>query len=443
MRLWPDTAEVSQAGRLSIGGCDVEALCDAWATPLYILDEETFRASCRTYVSSLAARYPGPGGVYYSGKSLLNTTVARWAHEAGLGIDAASAGEVHVALKAGVPGRRLHLHGNAKPREELEFAARNEIGAIVVDNLDELRLVGEVGRTLERDMPVLLRIAPGVGAATHPHIQTGLDTAKFGLIVNHLPRAARVLRSDARLRLVGLHFHIGSQIFDLAAYAEAVDVLLDARAMLADALGQMPEQLSPGGGLAIPYTSDDPDTDIDSFVRVVSEATLAGCARRSMPLPRLVLEPGRSISGRAAVAAYTVISRKDTGEAAALEGGPAGYVHLDGGMADNLRPALYGARYEAAVATRMNAELTRRVRIAGRYCESSDVMIGDILMPQIEPGDIVVMPNCGAYTISMASNYNLTRRPAVISVRDGRASLVQRRETYEDLLARDVGMLAD
>ncbi len=352
-RLWPDTAQVA-GGRLAIGGCDVERLCQTWGTPLYILDEATFRAGCRAYVSALAAHYPGEASVHYAAKALFNTTVARWVAADGLGLDAASAGEVYAAPRGGVAPAGIHLHGNAKPCEELEYALAQGVGAIVADNLDELALTERVGATLGRPVSVILRIAPGVGADTHPHIQTGLGVAKFGLLTDHLPRAATMIAAGGHIRLAGLHFHIGSQIFDLDSWAEAIEVLLDARALMGRALGELPAQLSPGGGLGVPYASDDPPSDIAGFVAAVSAATVAGCATRAMPLPRLVLEPGRSIAARAGVAAYTVIARKDMAEAAGPDA-PQAWLHLDGGMADNLRPALYGARYEAALAARMDA----------------------------------------------------------------------------------------
>jgi diaminopimelate decarboxylase len=437
LRLWPDTAQIDSKDRLRIADCDVEGLCTVFGTPLYILDETTFRSSCSTYREALTRFYPGESCAYYSGKSLLNMTVARWVYEEGLGVDVVSAGEIFTAIKGGVPSSKLHVHGNAKPIRELEYAAECGVGAIVADNLDEVCTISIVASKLKKSVRVILRIAPGVGANTHPHIQTGLSTAKFGLILDHLPRVVDVLRDAGSIELIGLHFHLGSQIFDLSIYPEAIDVLLSARAQLAEALGYLPEELSPGGGLAVPYNLAEEDTHIEDFVRTISEATIAGCEKRSMSLPKLVLEPGRSISARAMVAAYEVVSRKDMQDLRLPEGHAVGYLHVDGGMADNLRPVLYGARYEASLATQMSAPRTRKVHISGRYCESSDVLIRDIQMPEANPGEIVVMPNCGAYSIVMASNYNLTCRPALVSVKNGRATLVQRRETFEDLVRRE------
>lgn len=436
VRLWPDTARVA-AGRLRLGGCDVAELAATWGTPLYILDEATFRGAGRAYVEALRRYYPGAGAAHYAAKALLNTTVARWVHEEGLGLDAASAGEVFTALRGGMAAERIHLHGNAKPRDELEYALAAGVGAVVVDTLDELSLVETLGAARGRPVSVILRIAPGVGADTHPHIQTGLDTAKFGLLAAHLPRAADLIGSSHHVRLDGLHCHVGSQIFDLDVWAEAVEALLDARAEMGRRLGELPPDLSPGGGLGVAYAAGDPAADIAAFVARVAGATVAGCAARSMPLPRLILEPGRSIAARAGVAAYRVIARKEMEAVVPPGGGPIRWLHLDGGMADNLRPALYGARYEAALANRTDAGRTERVSLAGRYCESSDVLVADVMMPPSAPGDVVAMPGCGAYTLAMSGNYNLTRRPAVIAVNDGKATLVQRRETFDDLVRRD------
>ncbi len=364
MNLWPDTARVED-GRLKIAGMDVEALCERYGTPLYILDETTFRAGCRAYRNALRQHYPGTSRVFYSGKSLLNMMVARWASDEGLGIDVVSAGEFELARRAGVPTSRLHFHGNAKPRDEILSAVAADVGAIIVDNLDELATIEFVGAELGRSIRVLLRIAPDVQARTHTHIQTGLSSSKFGLRLDDLPSALNFLKSAKRVSLNGIHCHLGSQIFDLNAYSEAIEVLLDTRSAIETALGYLPLEFSPGGGLAATYVDDDPEISIDNFVKTVANCVVTGCARRSMELPDLFLEPGRSISARTTVAVYRVIARKELGSG----DGASCYVHVDGGIADNPRPALYGAKYHAALVTRMDAAPTEHVHIAGRYCE--------------------------------------------------------------------------
>ncbi len=436
MRLWPNSAHI-EGGRLAIGGIDVEALCRTYGTPLYIFDEATFRSGCRAYRDALKRHYPASSAVYYSGKSLLNMAVARLAANEGLGIDVVSAGEVEIARRAGVPAGKLHLHGNAKPRSEIASSIEAGIGAIVADNLDELETIEAVAHELGRPTPVLLRFAPGVGAATHSHIQTGQQDSKFGLRPDQLPQALRLLAAAKWTSLAGIHCHLGSQIFELDAYPEAIEIMLDLRASIASAIGLMPAELSPGGGLGAAYVDGDPDVSIDRFVATIAHAVMSGCERRSMPLPRLVLEPGRSISARSMIAVYGVVARKELANGNGADE-VSGYIHLDGGMADNLRPALYGASYHAAVVTRMDAPRDQRVHIAGRYCESSDILIRNIDMPPVAPGDLIALPGSGAYTLAMASNYNWTCRPALVAVGGDGARLIQRRETIDDLLRREV-----
>lgn len=437
MRLWPDGARTDD-GRLSVGGLDVEALCRSYGTPLYIFDEATFRAGCRAYRDALERHFPGQSAVYYSGKSMLNMAVARLAADEGLGIDVVSVGEVEICLRAGVSASRLHLHGNAKPRSEISLAIRAGVGAIVADNLDELETIESVANELGRQAQVLLRFAPGVGAATHAHIQTGQRDSKFGLEPSHMPDALRLLKAARSTSLAGIHCHLGSQIFELGIYPEAIEIMLDLRALIASTLGYFPVEFSPGGGLGSPHVDNDPDVSIDQFVETVACAVTKGCEQRSMPLPKLVLEPGRSISARSMIAVYSVIARKRLAGGSTRGDLCGGYVHLDGGMADNLRPALYGASYHAAVVTRMDAPRTQRVHLAGRYCESSDILIRDIDMPETGLGDLIAVPGSGAYTLAMASNYNWTCRPALVAVRGGDARLIQRRETIDDLLQREI-----
>ena len=435
-RLWPVSSRVVD-GRLTVGGVDVEALCRTYGTPLYIFDEATFRAGCRAYREALARHYPGEWDVYYAGKSMLTMAIARIAAEEGLGIDVVSSGELEIARRAGIPPARLHLHGNAKPRSEIAAAIEAGVGAIVADNLDELGAIESVAQHLGRPVRVLLRFSPGVGADTHSHIQTGQANSKFGLEPDYLPRALDLLSAAKRMSLVGIHCHLGSQIFELASYPAAIEAMLDLRSAVADRLGFLPVEFSPGGGLGSAYVDTDPDVSIDNFVENVARAVVKGCARRSMPLPRLFLEPGRSISARSMIAVYSVVARKDLATETAA-GEASSYVHLDGGMADNLRPALYGASYHAAIVTRMDEPRSQHVHIAGRYCESSDILIRNIAMPPVAPGDLIALPGSGAYTLAMASNYNWTCRPALVSVNEGRARLIQRRETLDDLLRREV-----
>lgn len=427
--LWPITAELQPNGHLAIGGCDLPALAQEFGTPLYMLDEATFRAQCRAYRDTLARHYPGEHQVHYAGKALLNTSVAQLAHSEGLGLDVVSGGELFVALRAGVPPAHIHLHGNAKPRAELEQALDAGIGKIMIDSLDELDLLAQL--TVGRSTPqaVMLRLTPDIAANTHAHIETGRASSKFGFPLETLDEAATRLLAAPGLRLVGLHAHIGSQIFERGPFEQALGVLLDCAAQL-HARGLPISEISPGGGLGVPYTVAQTEPDLDAYVAAISDAVLRGCASRGLPLPRLVLEPGRSIVARAGVALYTVVATK------AAPGLPR-FLHLDGGMADNIRPALYGARYTALLANRATEPTNERVHVAGRYCESGDILLRDVDLPAAGPGDLLALAVAGAYTLSMASNYNLVPRPALLLLANGQARVLQRRETYDDLVARD------
>ena len=434
--LWPDTATVNAAGHLVIGGCDLAELAQDYGTPLYLFDEQTFRDSCRRYRAALARHYRGPGSVHYAGKALLNTAVAQLACAEGLGLDVVSGGELFVALRAGVPAARIHLHGNAKSRAELEQALAAGVGKIMIDSLDELDLLALLTAGRAAPQPVMLRLTPDIAADTHAHIQTGRAASKFGLPLDALDAVAGRLASAPGLQLAGLHAHIGSQIFDHSAIELAIGVLLDCAARLRDRHGLAVHALSPGGGLAVPYMPDQPQPDLAAYVAAISAAVAAGCAARGLELPELVIEPGRSIVARAGVAVYQVIATKPLAPERA--GAATRYLHIDGGMADNLRPALYGARYSALLANRAAAPAEEIVHVSGRFCESGDVLLRDIDLPAARPGDLLALAVAGAYTLSMASNYNQVPRPALVLVAGGAARLIQRRETYADLVARDL-----
>lgn len=424
--VWPETAAVA-GGRLFVGGCDTVALAEQFGTPLYLLDEATLRGAMRAYRQAFAAAYPGPARVHYAGKALLNTALAQIVVQEGLGLDVVSATELLVARRAGMPMAHVHLHGNAKSDGELERAVAWQVGAIVVDNLDELARLRAITAQLAEPQGVLLRIAPAIEADTHAHIATGGEAAKFGLPLAALDEAVAQTLAAPGLRWLGLHAHIGSQLFALDQVVATVDVLVAQAARLRDRFGVTPVELSPGGGLGVPYTAEQLPTDIARYAQVVSAALQAACARYDLPLPRLTVEPGRSIVARAGVALYRVVGRKGRR-----------WLHIDGGMGDNIRPALYGARYSAVLANRADDPVGEPVAVGGRYCESGDVLLPEIALPPAQPGDLLAVATAGAYTLSMASNYNLVPRPAVVLVGDGHARLIQRRETEDDVLARDM-----
>lgn len=433
--IWPLTAAIDADGRLTLGGCAVIELAQRYGTPLYLFDDATIRAACRQYRSAFAANYQGETAIHYASKALLNTAIARIVAAEGLGLDVVSGGELYIALRAGFPAARIHLHGNAKPRHELEQALEAGVSQIIVDNLDELALLARLTATHAAPQAVGLRLAPAIATDTHAHIQTGHAASKFGLPLDALDAAAAMVRAAPGLRLTGLHAHLGSQLFDMAPYAAAIEVLLDCAARLRDRHDITIADINPGGGLGVPYVAGQSAPDITVYAATLGATLAAGCARRGLALPRLVIEPGRSIIARAGVALYSVIASKPLPHGVDTA---ARFLHIDGGMGDNIRPALYSARYTALLANRANAPGEEHVHIAGRYCESGDILLRDVHLPRAAPGDILALATAGAYTLSMASSYNLVPRPAVLLLSEGEERIIQRRETYADLAARDM-----
>ncbi len=416
---------------MAVGGCALPTLAREYGTPLYVLDTATIRAACAAYRNALTKSYPGPSAIHYAGKALLNIALVGLMRDEGLGLDVVSGGELAFGLRGGMPASHIHLHGNAKPRAELAMAVAAWIGSIVVDNLDELDCLAAVTAELRREQDILLRIAPDISPNTHPHISTGARQAKFGLPLDMLDAAAERVKAAPQLRLRGLHLHLGSQIADVDPYAAAIDVLVEKSAMLNRGYGFAVDTISPGGGLGLTYTASDAIASVSQLVGRIASATVEAARRHDMALAHLVLEPGRSIVGRAGVGLYTVIARKPLGDG--------GYIHIDGGIGDNIRPALYGARYSVAWPDRPLAPTPSSVAISGRYCESSDVLVRDAPAPMgVRPGEHLALAGAGAYTLSMANTYNLVPRSAVVLVADGQATLIQRRETYDDLMSRDL-----
>jgi diaminopimelate decarboxylase len=425
--LYPVTYRVNAAGHMEVGGCDLVRLAHQHGTPLYVYDEATVRQRSSEYIAAM-----GSGGqVLYSAKAFASPHFLRVVAEEGLGLDVVSAGELDLALRSGFPKDRLHFLGNNKSREDLEFAHR--AGAtIVIDGSHEFDLLRDVVPE-GKHVKAMLRISPGVKPDTLDQISTGQLDSKFGFSIES--GAARNAVEEAlrhpRLDLIGLHSHIGSQIFALGAYEKAMAIMLDLLVQLRDELKFEPRKLGAGGGLGIAYThSDDPPTP-RQFVETVRHGLDAGCASRGLTVPELVVEPGRSIAGPAGIALYTVGSIKDIP-------GVRRYVAVDGGMGDNIRPKLYGARYEAVLASAPERAPDGKVTIAGKYCESTDILITDIDMPALKSGDILCVPAAGAYCLAMASNYNGMPRPEVLMVRAGQARVMRRRETLDDLVAAEI-----
>jgi len=422
--VFPIGSEVNKAGHLEVGGCDVVELAEEFGTPAYIYAEDDIRSRARAYLDAFRTR-TDDFEVLYASKAAPITEIYRVCEQEGLSVDVASGGELQMALRAGFDPARIHVHGNNKTEAELRLAIDAGVGHVIVDSFQEIERLDEL---LDRPQDVLIRVTPGIEADTHSYIQTGQLDSKFGFGLEDglAERAVAAVRGARRLRLVGLHAHIGSQIFELEPYVKTIEAL----GALAAEAGLGAEELrllNVGGGLGIAYTAGDEPPSIRSYVDVKVE----GVRRVFDPVPRILVEPGRSLVGNAGVTLYEVGTVKEIP-------GVRTYVAVDGGMSDNLRPMLYGARYEALIANRAGGIPDTRVTIAGMHCESSDVLVRDAELASPRVGDLLVTPATGAYGHAMANNYNGMARPPVIFCKGGDARVVVRRETWEDLVSRDV-----
>lgn len=425
----PMTAEISSSGHLVIGGCDTVELAREFGTPLFVYDEAHLRDRCSQFRDSFAAESES-ARVVFAGKSFCTLAMCRLVAEEGLYLDVASGGELAVALAAGFPPERIYFHGNNKSETEIREALEADVGRIVIDSFEELGRIAHLAAERSVRPQVLLRITPGIEAHTHEFIRTGQLDSKFGFGVEDgvALRAIEIAAGEPAVELMGVHAHIGSQIFLLHSYAKAVDVMIDFVAQVKASLGVELAELNLGGGLGIAYTADDTPETIAGYASTIVGEARRHAAERGITEPVIAVEPGRSITGNAAVTLYEVGTIKEVP-------GIRTYVAVDGGMSDNLRPMLYGAQYEALTASRAGEARTREVTIAGKHCESGDVLIKDArLGADLTVGDIVATPATGAYGWVMSNNYNAVPRPAVVFVAGGRARIVVRRETYDDLL---------
>jgi diaminopimelate decarboxylase len=419
---YPLGTRVNERGHLEIGGCDLLDVVEQFGTPAYIYAEDDIRARVRSYVEAFRSR-TDDFEVIYASKALPITAVYRLMQEEGLSVDVASGGELELALRGGVDPARIFMHGNNKSEAELQFAFEAGIGFLVLDSFAEIdraeRLLDEVSG--DRRQQVLIRVTPGIKPSTHGYIQTGQLDSKFGFgLEDGLAKAAvERVQASPRLELAGIHAHIGSQIFELEPYVKTIE-------LLAEFVDFDCRMLNVGGGLGIAYTSEDEPASIEDYVDV----KVRGIQQTFDPVPRILIEPGRSLVGNAGVTAYSIGTIKEVP-------GVRTFVAVDGGMSDNIRPMLYGARYEAVIADRPEAPSTHVSTVAGMHCESGDILIKDVSLPEPRVGDVLVTPATGAYGYAMASNYNGVPRPPVVFCKDGEARLVVRRETYEDLAARD------
>jgi len=430
LSLFPLTAEVSKQGHLIIGGCDTVELAAEYGTPLYLLDELGLRSKCRQFKNEFGQRYADTS-VIYASKAFLNGALAIIVKEEGLGLDVVSAGELAIAESVAFPMDMVYFHGNNKSAEELRLALNRHIGRIVVDSFDELRMLGELAEETGHIPDILLRLTPGVDPHTHEHITTGVIGGKFGFPLFSADEAVTQDMSAPSLNLVGLHFHLGSLISEVEPYQDAIETVLDFAADMRKKRGFELEELNIGGGFAVQYTLDSPAPSISLYAEAIVSQILGKCRQLGLSLLMLTIEPGRAIVAQAGVALYRVGVVKDIP-------GVKRYVSVDGGMADNIRPALYGAKYEALVANKVLAEETGPVTIAGKFCESGDILVKDISLPPVSAGDIIAIPDCGAYCLPLASNYNASLKPAIILVKEGRSRLIRRRENFQDLTRCDL-----
>jgi diaminopimelate decarboxylase len=416
--VYPIGSRINELGHLEVGDCDVVELAAEFGTPAYIYAEDDIRSRARSYLDAFRSRTP-EFEVLYASKAAPITAVLRVLAEEGLSVDVASGGELQLALRAGFEPRRIHMHGNNKTDADLRAAAEAEVGYLILDSFDEIRRAAAL---FDRPQDVLLRVTPGIEPATHGYVKTGGVDSKFGFgLRDGFARAAIDAVGDTdNLRLVGLHAHIGSQIFELEPYVKAIEAL-------AELAEPGIELLNVGGGLGIAYTDEDEPPSIDSYVAV----KVHGVARLFDPVPRILVEPGRSLVGNAGITAYSVGTVKDIP-------GVRKYLAVDGGMSDNLRPMIYGSRYEALIANRAAEPADVPVTVAGMHCESGDILVQEATIAPPSVGDVLVTPATGAYGHAMANNYNAVPRPPVVFCADGDARLVVRRETYDDLVARDV-----
>ena len=436
-QVWPERAHRDADGRLVVAGVAATELAERFGTPLYVVDESDARARAARILAAFEAAAASVGTtatVYYAGKAFLSAAIVRWVTEEGLGVDVCTGGELAVALAAGAEPAGIGFHGNNKSVAEIERAVAAGVGAIIIDSEVEIERVADAAARAGRVQRVRLRVNSGVHASTHEFLATAHEDQKFGVSLDRAVELGTRIRSHASLDLLGLHCHIGSQIFDSAGFAESAERLLAAHAELSVA-GPLPE-LNLGGGFGIAYTSADDPTPIEEIALGIAEAVASGCRTHGVPVPRLAFEPGRSVIGPAGITLYTVGTVKPV----PIEGGWRHYVSVDGGMSDNARTALYGADYSARIASRVSDAPPALFRVACRHCESGDILVDAEYLPHdVAPGDLLAVAATGAYCWSLASNYNHVPRPAVVAVRDGVARIIVRGETEADLLARDAG----
>ncbi|MEV8266591.1 diaminopimelate decarboxylase [Microbacterium sp. NPDC076911] len=437
--VWPSDATRDEQGEILLGGITASALREEFGTPLWVIDEDAIRARARQTLDAFraaAGRHGASARVYYAGKALLTAEVVRWVTQEGLAVDVCTGGELALALAAGAEPARLGFHGNNKSTSELEAAVAAGVGSIVIDSPIEIERLGAIAQRLGINQTVLIRVNSGVHAETHDFLATAHEDQKFGFTLADAPAAVARIRELSSLTFIGLHCHIGSQIFGTAGFEESAARLIELHAKLAED-APVPV-LNLGGGFGIAYTAADQPTPIEELAAGIADAVARECEVRGIAMPNLAFEPGRTIVGRAGVTLYEVGTTKTVN----LEDGATRlYVSVDGGMSDNARPALYGAQYSARLASRSSNADPTLVRVVGKHCESGDIVVDAEYLPgDVTPGDLLAVPATGAYCFSLASNYNFVPRPPMVALRGGEARVIVRGETINDLLARDAGL---
>ena len=428
-----ESLTVNPDDHLVIGGCDCVELAKIYGTPLYIMDEELIRKNCRAFKNSLDKFYDGNGLVLYASKAFCSLFACKIAEQEGLGLDVVSGGELFTALKAGFPTERIYFHGNNKTIEEIEMALDNSVGRIVVDNVEELERINLFAEKRNITAEVSFRIKPGIEAHTHEFIKTGQIDSKFGFALE-TGEAIEIIKKATEFKninITGLHCHIGSQIFDVNPFVEAAEVMMNFIFEIKEKFGIIIKELNLGGGFGIKYTCEQKHEDYENFLEAVAKKIKDIAVGKEISIPRILIEPGRSIVGAAGITLYTVGTVKDIP-------GIRKYVAIDGGMTDNPRYILYQSQYEAVCANKASEPKIEKVTIAGKCCESGDLIGKDIDLQSVVAGDLVAVMSTGAYNYSMSSNYNRIPRPAVVMVSKGTHKLIVKRETYEDIIRNDI-----
>ncbi len=422
---------INEIGHLEIGGVDTLDLVKEFGTPLYVIDEMAFRANCRAFKQAFEST--GDAKVIYASKALCNKAICLLVKEEGLGLDVVSGGELYTALSVEFPAENIYFHGNNKTPDELVMAVKNKVGVVVVDNFRELELLNRTCASAKNKQKIMLRISPGIEAHTHEYVKTGQIDSKFGFTLpnGQAMEAIKRVKEYPFLDYVGIHCHIGSQIFGMESFCHTAEIMVDFIAEIKEKIGFLTTELNLGGGFGIYYIEGDEPVSPEAWANAVLPGVQENAQKYGVPVPKVIVEPGRAIAGPTGTTLYTVGSCKEIP-------GIRKYVAVDGSMGDNPRPALYGSKYEAMLANKAGQPVEEVVSIAGKCCESGDMLLWDIKLPRVVAGDILAVAATGAYNYSMSMNYNRLPRPAMILVGDGQADLIVQRETYEDLVRNDI-----